>query len=78
MIQQLKASYNKNKEKKTGKIMPKFIEVKKIDMKCKEKYKNCSTNQNKASIEIFQNYEISEAFERTKEGLTFVFIIYDR
>ena len=53
MIQQLKASYNKNKEKKTGKIMQKFIEVKKIDMKCKEKYKNCSTNQNKASIEIF-------------------------
>ena len=58
--------------------MQKFIEVKKTDIKCKKKYKNCSTNQNKASIEIFQNYEISEAFERTKEGLTFVFVIYDR
>ena len=56
--------------------MQKFIEVKKTDIKCKKKYKNCSTNQNKASIEIFQ--KISEAFERTKEGLTFVFVIYDR
>ena len=53
MIQQLKATKKKKKKKKTGKIMQKFIEVKKIDMKCKEKYKNCSTNQNKASIEIF-------------------------
>ena len=33
--------------------MQKFIEVKKTDIKCKKKYKNCSANQNKASIEIF-------------------------
>ena len=76
MLQQRKAYYKKNREK-SG-IMKKFIEIsilKKLDMKHRAKYKNCSMNQKMHS----QNFSMVNIFLMlSKKGSTLVCVIFNR